>query len=91
MVIEDKITGTMKFIEEQLIALRQIRFNGTFTVRPGLKNGGISLLQKIYTTNFAKDVENLLHSLIITFAKNASTAMQKNKTGQHRMERENEK
>ena len=41
MVKEDKITGTMKFIKEQLRALRQNRVNGTFTVRLGLKDGGI--------------------------------------------------
>jgi hypothetical protein len=41
MQSEDKITGTMRFIEEQLRSLKRNSFNGTFSVRFGIKDGGI--------------------------------------------------
>ena len=41
MASDDKITGIMKFIEEQLRSLKQNKFNGTFTIRLGLKDGGV--------------------------------------------------
>ena len=42
MASDDKITGTIKFILEQMDALEKNQFNGIFMVELGYKNGGIA-------------------------------------------------
>ncbi|GEM_PF-6273583 len=60
MVNEDKITGTMKFIEEQLRALRQNLFNGTFTIRLGYKYDGISTTGITVDHKYVNGIPNIV-------------------------------
>ncbi len=61
MKSDEKPMSTLVFIKEQMEALEENRFNGSFMVRLGYKNGGIATTNSSVEQRVIGEIPGTLH------------------------------